>query len=187
MRPVLLLDVDGVLCCDGSAGLAVGTSGHRGTMPADMVDRVARLTDRFELWWCSAWEAHANAAIAPVLGIEPCPYVRLTVGAGDSWKLPAVAATVEESLPGRAVAWVDDMVGPTAQRWAASRGAPTKVLRVAPERGLRDHHVAELLAFAETHHGVGSHGPRPRVHGIGLRRALFVTGRGVTRALRSIT
>ena len=150
-RPLLLLDVDGVLnilgAGDGSPTECFGASGHLIRHRTDLPELLARLRARFELVWATAWEQRANTGIAPRLGLPELPVICFSQHPGralPTWKLPAVISHVGR----RAFAWVDDVLGLDAHRWAAARREPTLLLDVDPATGLTPGHVNTLLAFA---------------------------------------
>jgi hypothetical protein len=190
-RPVLFCDVDGVLSPRRQRGGAeLRTSRHVGRIPDDVVVLARRLAERFEWWWCTSWEHDANAAIAPVLGLDPAPVLRLSLSGARSWKLSAVAAAAERL--GRPVAWVDDHVGPRGVAWAALR--PDRlVVPVDSAVGLTAAHVVRLEEFADRWSGGPVRHDQPGVprelwppRRLGVRRAAFVAVRSTAAASRSL-
>ena len=149
VRPLLLLDIDGVLNAHGDthggpyAGLPApdGYAMYRrrngsftdpdGRPWTDGGLRVwlnpahgpmlLALADRVELAWCTAWREVANAQIAPIIGLPELPVVPLP----DGWQ------TLDDhiwKLPGvkeyavtRALAWLDDEFTPADMEWAEKR------------------------------------------------------------------
>lgn len=153
-RPLLLLDVDGVLFPLGS-----GPDGERmhdvvlgGWSPVSfsalVPDRLMRLSHMYRLAWGTAWGQSANDLIAPLLGLPPLPVCDLSDAdppAGTTWKLPAIASYLGD----RSGAWIDDEIGGDALQWAATRTHPTAFVRTDPHIGMTDEHVQILLAHAE--------------------------------------
>lgn len=135
VRPLLLLDVDGVLLP---------------ARPAPGFDRwvgetLRALAERFELVWATAWEHRANTLLAPRYGLDTLPVIELGSPAGGAtYKLASVIEAVGDS----ALAWVDDDLNDDAFAWAESREAPTLLLRPKSTRGLAAGHVARLEQFA---------------------------------------
>lgn len=170
MKPLVLMDVDGVLAPLGArvpAGYEARDLGDLGVMAINVVDntrRLAQLADVFDVVWCTARETDAVSVIGPLHGLadalehvptgsirEPgLPIVVPANPAGGSWKLPKVQAWVSEHAAGRCVAWVDDDLGRDCERWAQQRacGIPTMLRRVDPRVGLSDVDVDALLTFA---------------------------------------
>ncbi len=62
-----------------------------------------------------------------------------------TWKLPAVKRFTAE----RAIAWIDDDLGPDAHEWAQNRTEPSLLLDIDPATGLVDGHVELLIEFAD--------------------------------------
>jgi hypothetical protein len=152
-RPVLLVDVDGVL---NVYGVDVCPEGYAefDLFPDD--DEPVRLclahggwlrelSERFELAWASGWGRDAQRVLAPVLGLDEFPFVPMPPTPFDpAEKVPAIATFVGE----RPAAWLDDVVTPRARAWERARKAPTLLVEVDHRRGLERDHVDELLAWS---------------------------------------
>ncbi len=151
-KPLLLLDVDGVLCPIGSGpGEPMRTleiKGHPFIFTESLPARLARLGQRFALIWATSWEQGANRDLAPVLGLPQLPaisFAGLSARQGRTWKLPAIKRYVAE----QPMAWVDDDLRADAHAWAQSRIEPTLLLDVNPSWGLVEAHVEILIEFAD--------------------------------------
>jgi hypothetical protein len=159
-RPLLLLDVDGVLLC--------GTRSVPERHPA--AGWIAELGQRFELAWASSWGERANERLGAALGLSvPLPAVAFT---SDDWQQTRKLPDVRRFVGSRPCVWIDDQLGPDAAAWARSRRQPTLLLRTDPRRGLERGHVeyALLFAAAVTAHGAdarraGRHRARSRSSG----------------------
>jgi hypothetical protein len=150
-------------------------------MPDDVLARVQTLLSHYDLWWASAWEDEANDVIAPLFGLGARPVVRMTWQCSRTWKLSAVQVAVDRCAAGRAVAWVDDHIGPSGRQWAAGR-ANTLALSVPGRTGLDDSHVDQLIEFAQRVSGAPARSTlEPGFYGLGVRRAAFLTGRRLRR------
>lgn len=162
-RPILLIDVDGVislfgfdhaappsdgrfLLVDGIAHFLSGTAGGH----------LRRLAAAFELAWCTGWDEKANDYLPAALGLGgPLPHVEFEYDDRPPrahWKLGGIDRHVDPSRP---VAWIDDAHDDDCRAWAASRPAPTLLVTTDPAVGVTDHEVAQLLAWAQ---GLNGHG-----------------------------
>jgi hypothetical protein len=153
--PVLLVDIDGVISIFGwdqtarPPGAFATVDGIVHYLAAGTADRLARLTARFELVWCSGWEEKANEHLPHLLGLPgPLPYLsfdgRVATG-GAHWKLETVAEHAGEHRP---LAWVDDNFDDGCLDWSRRRPGPTLLLATEPAIGLTDADVERLLAWA---------------------------------------
>lgn len=174
-KPLLLIDVDGVLNAHGGpyAGLPApdGYTLYRrrdgsftdpdGRLWAEGGLRVwlnpghgpmlLALTGRVELAWCTAWREMANTQIGPLIGLPQLSVVPLPDGwqtlNDHIWKLPGV----EAYAAGRALAWFDDEFTAADMEWAEKRtaeGTPTLLLRIDPVHGIRQQDVIAVAAWA---------------------------------------
>ncbi|HEU4702578.1 MAG TPA: HAD domain-containing protein [Conexibacter sp.] len=159
-RPLLLVDVDGVISLFGfpldarPAGRFEMVDGIAHFLSASAGEHLRQLADAFEPVWCTGWEEKANEYLPGALGLDgPWPYLSFERAAGPGastqghWKLDAIDAYCET----RALAWVDDAHGEACAAWAARReaaGAPTLLVTTEPAVGLTDRQVAALLAWA---------------------------------------
>ncbi len=166
-RPVLFLDVDGVISLFGfpqGYGLASGNASFEERPPGSLhnVNGVIhyisaasgpflrRLEEEFELVWATGWEETANDYLPlllelpgelPVLNFDG----RVAAGAAH-WKTDAMA----EYAGIRPFAWIDDRIDQTCREWARRHPAPTLLIETASEQGMAEEHVEELLAWARS-------------------------------------
>jgi len=176
-KPLLLLDVDGVLfpfCgvhlpdgCDWVVFDDVVTPDGRTfehlrcCFDPGQVERLRVLAEAFELVWATTWEQVANDRLSelfslpelPVIAFYDAPPGRITYHLSDI--LSGIATTklgpVDMWVGERPLAWVDDQLHFDARAWAERRsadGAPTLLVRTDPRRGLTNAQTDELLAFA---------------------------------------
>ena len=155
-RPVLFLDVDGVISLFGfhPSGPAPGTfhsiDGIVHCIGADAAARLARLANTYELVWATGWEEKANEYLPHLLDLPFRDLPTLTfegraVFGSAHWKLDAIDAYAAD----RAAAWVDDNLDEECEAWAANRPAPTLLVRTDSPTGLTDEHVDTLLRWSE--------------------------------------
>ena len=154
-RPLLLVDVDGVISLYGAAG---GDPRLVGTL----VDGVPHLLSRraatvlralmrdFDCVWCTGWEERADEHLPALLGLPGgWPHVRFPdAPALDAhWKLAGIDAFAG---PARALAWVDDAHDADCHAWAAARPGPTLLVTTAPDVGLTAEHGETLRRWAQS-------------------------------------
>ncbi len=148
MRPLLLLDVDGVLNPLGVREAPGFVPYHVGGMhvllSSDHGRWLSELGDRFDLTWATSWERDADL-IAERIGL-PLGLPAITFTNQSEWtvKLPDVVRFVGD----RPLAWVDDQMGPDVLAWAASRTRPTLLVETDSRVGLTLAHVERLRAWA---------------------------------------
>ena len=150
-RPLLLLDVDGVLLvvrsswAEGDADDIDLDLDLEPTLHPEAAEWLAELAEVFELVWATTWEDLANRVIAPALGLPPLPAIEFDMDRRvPTAKLPSVIAWVGD----RPCAWIDDDLQHDADTWAAGRAVPTLLVHVDMTEGMERRHVDRLLAFA---------------------------------------
>jgi hypothetical protein len=143
-RPILFLDVDGVLLVAQSVQLTSGTwSPEVGFVP-DAAALLARLATAFDIHWATSWGESANVQLSPELGLPTLPVLELS-GPVTQWtKLPAVI----EAAGSRAIAWIDDDLRRDERVWAQHRREPTMLVQTDMTEGMTERDVEELLTFA---------------------------------------
>lgn len=162
-QPALLLDVDGVLCPFEGSDEYTWDATCQDWWSSLNRERCASLKEHFEVVWATAREDTVNRYVAPELGllglhmiqfgttILPDDKILLPPSVGmdgwSTWKMPYIIAWAEAE--GRPFAWVDDDIREDAERWALEREIPTLFLRIPSHLGLRQHHVDDLIAWAE--------------------------------------
>jgi hypothetical protein len=156
-KPLLLMDIDGVLSLFGfasdrrPAGTWLNVDGIVHLISATAAEHLQRLGAAYEIVWCSGWEEKANEHLVGALTLAgPLPFLTFPPADGSRhWKL----ASIEAHAAQRPLAWVDDAHDDGCHTWAADRAAPTLLIATEPAIGLTDAHVEELERWAR--------GPRP--------------------------
>ena len=157
-RPLLLVDVDGVLSAFGfdaaapPPGRPALIDGVPHWLPAQSTAALLRLADHFDPVWCTGWEERADEHLPWLLDLpRGWPYVPLKAAQGPGrgvaghWKLDAIDAFAG---PDRAVAWIDDALDDECRGWAAARPAATLLVECDPAVGLVKQGEEALLEFA---------------------------------------
>jgi hypothetical protein len=154
-RPILAVDIDGVISLFGSDEPAdprttrlqlVDGVPHLISLVAG--DLLLRLGERFELIWASGWEDKANFYLPLLLGLPELPHVSFDGAARNGaahWKL----GPLEDFSRGRALAWIDDNFDQSCYDWAEARPEPTLLVPTEPHLGLEEGHVEALNAWAD--------------------------------------
>jgi hypothetical protein len=148
-RPILLVDVDGVLNPWEAEYVPAGYAefeffpGERVMLCPAHGELLTSLAESFELVWATAWEHNANRLICPVLGLPDLPVVEFPLSGRDLFfrKLPSVI----EAVGDRPCAWIDDVHLPDHYEWARERSIPTLIVDIDPAEGFT-RAVAEHLA-----------------------------------------
>ena len=155
-RPILFLDVDGVISLFGFGtdgpppGACHSIDGIVHCIGDRVSERLARLAERFELVWATGWEEKANEYLPRILGLGgELPVLTFdgrAVFGSAHWKLEAI----DEYAGDRPAAWIDDFVDDECRAWARGRSAPTLIVEAESALGLTEEHVELLLDFADS-------------------------------------
>ena len=154
-RPLLLVDVDGVISLFGfdaanpPAGQFEIVDGIAHFLSATAGDHLRRLSGAYELAWCTGWEEKANEYLTMALGLPAelplVPFDECDRPPSAHWKVAAIDAWV---APTRPLAWIDDAHDDRCHTWAGARSAPTLLVATEPAHGITAGHVDELLGWA---------------------------------------
>jgi hypothetical protein len=153
-RPILFLDVDGVISLfgfpldDPPPGRFHWVDGVAHCIGKACGERIRRLIDRFEVVWATGWEERANEYLPRLLDLplEELPFLTFgqAVFGTAHWKVEAIDAYAGD----RPAAWIDDSLDERCRAWASRREAPTLLIETDSAAGLLDEHVDRLLEWA---------------------------------------
>ncbi len=148
-KPLLLLDVDGVLIPYAAPEQPPGflqytLLGEVVWLSPDHGALLRPLADRFQLMWATSWEHDANRLIAPIVGLPVLPVIEFPRDASGRFpKFP----TIERLVANQPLVWIDDELTPTIHAWALRRRIPTLLIDVDPAIGLTQDIVARIMGF----------------------------------------
>jgi hypothetical protein len=165
-RPLLMVDIDGVISLFGGAPAGIGAWSDRHAVAGGLFHSIdgiphflssaaaAHLLDLakdYDLVWASGWEEKVDEYLPRLLGLPAgLPFLRFerSQGAGTSiaghWKLDAIDAHAGT----RALAWIDDAFDESCHVWASARLAPTLLVQTTPARGLTSAEASLLQIWA---------------------------------------
>ena len=164
-RPLLMVDIDGVISLFAGAGSPRERRPEEGSwhsiegmvhfLSANAAAHLLALAGEFELVWASGWEERADEHLPHLLGLPSgLPFLRFERAVGRAnahWKLDAI----DSYAAGRALAWVDDALGPECEAWAQRRPSPTLLVQTDPEVGLTEVQTRTLADWAASLRAVG--------------------------------
>jgi hypothetical protein len=150
MRPLLLLDIDGVL-------MPLGRSLPRGFERREIAGAqivvsdshsqwLAELLERFDLVWATTWAGNANPTFGVALGLPELPHVELGALPREGTRK---LAAIKEFVGSRPAAWLDDEIYDDAHVWADQREVATLLLRTRGAVGMTRTEVGALISFAD--------------------------------------
>lgn len=141
-RPLLMVDVDGVISLHGvpqAAGIdgaLCAIDGALAFLSRTAAHHLTALAGTYDLVWASGWEERADEHLPYLLGLpRGLPHLTFSRDVGRShahWKL----AAIESFAGGRPLAWIDDSLDEHCHAWAAARAAPTLLVTTDPTLGL---------------------------------------------------
>jgi HAD domain in Swiss Army Knife RNA repair proteins len=158
-KPLLMVDIDGVLSLFGQADTAPWSARVDGAfhtidgiphfLSHTAATHLLGLREHFDLVWASGWEERAEEHLPHLLSLpEGIPFLRFERfrrGEQAHWKLAAIEAYAGD----RPLAWIDDALSEACHTWAEARRAPTLLVQTAPERGLTAREVSLLGWWAK--------------------------------------
>jgi hypothetical protein len=173
-KPLLLLDVDGVLAPFGGdyedthrrVEVHSRFGVHDVYLRHDLPEILQRLMQSFKLMWGTGWEHSANDHLLEHLGLEdPLDVLEfwgsipgeveeklsgpIYLSETATWKLPWMKQFLDKDP--RPAVWIDDEILDDAFIYATERtlnGKPTLFVRPDPALGFIDEHLEELEKWA---------------------------------------
>jgi hypothetical protein len=158
IRPLLLVDVDGVISLFGfeaatpPPGRLTLVDGVPHLLSLQTAERLKTLQAGFDCAWCTGWEERADELLPFVVDVPrgwPHVPIEAATGPGRSvaghWKLAAIDRFAGRHRP---LAWIDDAHDDACRAWAAARPGPTRLLTTDPAVGLTGRGTSALLDWA---------------------------------------
>ncbi|MFJ4210703.1 HAD domain-containing protein [Paenarthrobacter sp. NPDC089675] len=155
MKPVILLDVDGVL----NPVVHPGRGGEQPTLRLSNQKKalVLRLARIGRIAWISTWPADAVAGLEGQLGlgVEALRVVMIFRRADADVPTPKLSSLKRwlsrmealEEADWDCVVWIDDVLGPDARAWAEGYKHPVHLVQPHPGPGLTEDQVRGIEAF----------------------------------------
>jgi hypothetical protein len=158
-RPLLLVDVDGVLSLFGfdpgspPQGRLALIDGLPHLLSDQTAEHLKILAARYDCVWCTGWEERANDHLPWLLGLPAgWPHIpldgrgRVGRSVAGHWKLDAIDAFAG---PDRPLAWIDDAHDAACEAWAAARPGTTLLVTTDPTMGLSQQQARQLTRWAD--------------------------------------
>jgi hypothetical protein len=152
VKPIILLDIDGVL----NRGALPGHDGEQAELALSdaTVSLVRRLARCGRIAWVSTWPAGTLDRLESQLQLDVAPLrVTLTLLAGDNDEPTPKLRSVRRWLARMellgaadwdAVVWIDVTLGPDARVWAQHHHQPVLLEKPAPSQALSEVHVVAV-------------------------------------------
>ncbi|MFJ6377420.1 HAD domain-containing protein [Pseudarthrobacter oxydans] len=157
MKPVILLDIDGVL--NPALRSRPGAVRPNPVLSCEKKALVRRLSRSGRIAWVSTRPADFTADLEAQLDLEVEPLrVTLLVRDGDDSEPTPKLRSVTRWLARMeaagdadwdSVVWIDDVLGPDARKWAHGHHQPVLLEKPVPDQGLTEAHVIAVEVFIE--------------------------------------
>ncbi len=176
-RPLLLIDIDGVISLFGFAPhngpygpSARPDSVRPATLPArpegafhtidgiphflstTAADHLRNLVSVYDPVWCSGWEEKAEEYLPHLLNLpRGWPHLSFERNVGGAQAPRAhwkLDAIDAHAGPQRPLAWLDDAFNDACHTWAQTRPGQTLLVQTTPATGLTEREAEQLVAWA---------------------------------------
>ena len=156
VTPLLFLDVDGVLnACPPLPDVEVlQIKGFPISIPPGTKERIAKLSEAFEMVWATTWKGDAHDCFAEHIGLDSDESPWHHIDFPGTYKLPAILDyAVEVRLSGcytRPWVWIDDRGSEELADLGLQCDSKNSLV-ITPDlgEGLTDAHVEQALQFYE--------------------------------------
>lgn len=157
MKPLLLLDIDGVLNptypdrTEFTDFTHVETPWSNFFLSPEQGELLRRLTKFVDIVWATSWVDYANEHISPFYGLPQLPVIYFTPEGAESLKIQNIIEyTVEHNKP---FIWVDDEIEDTFYSNIQQKCGHEhfELITTNPDIGLTKKHVAQIYQFAQKH------------------------------------
>ena len=157
MKPIILLDIDGVL--NPALRSRPGAVRPDPLLSCEKKALVRRLARSGRIAWVSTWQADFTADLEGQLDleVEPLRVTLLIRDADDREPTPKLRSVTRwlarmhdaGDADWDSVVWIDDVLGPDARKWAHAHHQPVLLEKPAPDTGLAETHIIAVEVFVE--------------------------------------
>jgi len=161
MRPLLLLDVDGVLFPFAPAPSYTWHPEMQVYWSPRTRDALTHLMESYEIVWATMRGTTANIDVGPLHDLPPLDAISFASMDlnHQTFKLYGIDRYLEDNEhEDRPLVWMDDHIYEDGVEWARRRSlsVPTMAIQVDPFEGFTQSHAKELTHFAASSYGASA-------------------------------